>query len=217
MASPLFVSRFGHGAPLLCLHGIEAHGLRFVGLASHLDGVELVAPDLRGHGRSPRDGPFSLDQHVRDLLPILGDLGPQTTLVGHSYGGLIAWEVARAAPSAVARLVLVDPPLEVDPTFARQGLESAAMRFRWTDRDAAFRDLSAGRQRAAHWSVALDVAVGLDESGAGPAATCRHRRSRQGVLGSGDPTTQREFVSRADAATGGWTRERSFPYAVSGW
>jgi pimeloyl-ACP methyl ester carboxylesterase len=59
MASRLFVSKFGHGALLLCLHGIEAYGLRFVGLAAHLDGVEIVAPDLRGHGRSPRDGPFA--------------------------------------------------------------------------------------------------------------------------------------------------------------
>ena len=167
MPSSLFVSRFGHGAPLLCLHGIEAHGLRFVGLAAHLDGIEIVAPDLRGHGRSPRDGPFSLAQHVRDILPILSDLGPDTTLLGHSYGGLIAWEVARAAPMAIARLVLVDPPIEVEPEFARQGFESAPVHLRWPDRAAAFRDLSADRQRAAHWSVALDVAVGLEETGDG--------------------------------------------------
>jgi lipase len=163
MASQLFVSKFGHGAPLLCLHGIEAHGLRFVGLAAHLDGVEIIAPDLRGHGRSIRDGPYSLDQHVRDILPILRDLGPETTLLGHSYGGVIAWEVARAAPNAIARLVLVDPPMQIEPELARQGFESAPFHRRWPDRDAAFRDLTAGRHRAAHWSVALDVAVGLEK------------------------------------------------------
>lgn len=167
MASPLFISRFGRGAPLLCIHGIEAHGLRFIGLAAHLDGFEIVAPDLRGHGRSPREGPFILDQHVRDILPILSDLGPETTLLGHSYGGLIAWEVARAAPHAIARLVLVDPPMEIEPQFARYGFESAPTHLRWPDRAAAFRDLSAGRRPAAHWSVALDVAVGLEASGDG--------------------------------------------------
>src|SRR5215213_5794705 len=109
MASPLFVSRFGSGAPMLALHGIEAHGVRYVGLATYLDGFHIVAPDLRGHGRSPRTGPFALEQHVDDLMPLVEELGPETTLLGHSYGGLIAWEVARAAPDAIKRLVLVDP------------------------------------------------------------------------------------------------------------
>jgi lipase len=120
MATPLFVSRFGHGAPMLCLHGIEAHGLRFIGLASYLDGVEITAPDLRGHGRSPRVGPFTLEQHVQDILPILRDLGPETTALGHSYGGYIAWEVARAAPEAIAKLILVDPAMELRWDFVRQ-------------------------------------------------------------------------------------------------
>jgi lipase len=167
MASPLFVSRFGRGAPVLCLHGIEAHGLRFIGLAARLDGFEIVAPDLRGHGRSPREGPFTIDQHVRDVLALLNDLGPETTVLGHSYGGYIAWELARAAPDAMARLVLVDPPIEVKPSFARRSVESAAMHRRWPDRVAAFQELSASRRPAAHWAVALDVAVGLEEAGDG--------------------------------------------------
>lgn len=167
MASPLFVSRFGRGAPMVCLHGIESHGLRFIGLSRYLEGVQIVAPDLRGHGRSPRGGPFTLDQHVRDLLPILSDLGPETTLVGHSYGGLIAWELARAIPGTVARLVLVDPSIGVTPEFARQNLASATMHLRWPDRAAAFAELAAGRQPAALWAVALDVGVGLEETGDG--------------------------------------------------
>ncbi len=167
MTSPLFVSRFGRGAPLLCLHGIESYGLRFMGLAGRLDGVEIVAPDLRGHGRSPRGGPFTPDQHVRDLLPILDELGPDTTLLGHSYGGFLAWELVRAAPGAVSRLVLVDPAIEVTPEFARQSLESATMHLRWPDRTAAFEALSADRQPAALWAVALDVAAGLEETDGG--------------------------------------------------
>lgn len=54
MSSPLFVSRFGRGAPILCLHGIEAHGL---------------------------------EQQVADVLPLLGELGPETVLLGHSRSG----------------------------------------------------------------------------------------------------------------------------------
>jgi lipase len=105
MTSALFVSRFGEGKPMLCLHGIEAHGVRFVGLASYLPGYQIVAPDLRGHGRSTRSGPFSVEQHVADLVPILDELGAETTILGHSFGGRIAWEIARVAPDKVARLV----------------------------------------------------------------------------------------------------------------
>src|SRR6187455_2988265 len=118
---------------MLALHGIEAHGVRYVGLARYLEGVEIVAPDLRGHGRSPRNGPFTLEQHVTDLLPLLDELGPETTLLGHSYGGLIAWEVARAAPAAIKRLVLVDPPIQVDPQFARDSVAGSTIGGRWPE------------------------------------------------------------------------------------
>jgi lipase len=167
MTSPLFVSRFGRGAPMVALHGIEAHGVRYVGLASYLPEFQIVAPDLRGHGRSPRSGPYTLEQHVADVLPLLDELGPETTLLGHSYGGLIAWEVARAAPDAITRLVLVDPPIQVDPQFARDGAATSPVHLRWPDRIAAFNEMVASRQPSAHWSVALDVAVGLEEDDAG--------------------------------------------------
>lgn len=100
-------------------------------------------------------------------MPILRDLGPDTTLLRHSYGGLIAWEVARAAPTAIQRLVLVDPLIEVEPEFARQGFESAPVHLRWPDRAAAFRDLSANRQRAAHWSGHLPIATAVFGTPAG--------------------------------------------------
>jgi pimeloyl-ACP methyl ester carboxylesterase len=94
----LFVSTFGRGQrTILCLHGIEAHGLRFFGLARLLPEATIVAPDLRGHGNSPKEGPWTIDQHMRDLLPLLESLGPQTFVLGHSYGGLIAL----VAPAAV--------------------------------------------------------------------------------------------------------------------
>ena len=148
---------------MLALHGIEAHGVRYVGLASYLDDFEIVAPDLRGHGRSPRTGPYTPEQHVADILPVLEELGPTTTLLGHSYGGWIAWELARAAPEALARLVLVDPAMEVGPDDARRYLDAAPSRLQWPDRKSAFRQLAQGRPTTAHWSVALDVAVGLDD------------------------------------------------------
>ncbi len=152
---------------MVALHGIEAHGVRYVGLASYLDGFQIVAPDLRGHGRSPRTGPFTLEQHVSDILPLIEEGGPETTLLGHSYGGLIAWEVARAAPHAIKRLVLVDPPIPVDRQFARDSFDTSPVHLSWPDRPSAFREMVSGRQPSAHWSVALDVSVGLEAAGNG--------------------------------------------------
>ena len=165
--SPLFVSRFGSGRPILALHGIEAHGLRYIGLAAHLEGYQIIAPDLHGHGRSPRTGPFTLEQHALDVLPLLRELGPDATLLGHSYGAVIAWELAQIDPDAVSRLVLVDPPIQVAPEFARRSFENATVHLRWPNRERAFEDLIAGRSPEAHWSVALDVSVGLERTDSG--------------------------------------------------
>src|SRR4051794_17381800 len=117
-AGPLFVSSFDSGRPVLCLPGIESHGVRFLGLASRVPAVRVVAPDLRGHGRSPMVGPWTLEQHLEDLLPLLASVGVRDeppVLLGHSYGGLLAWELARAAPASIAGLVLVDPAIAVSP------------------------------------------------------------------------------------------------------
>jgi lipase len=159
----VFVSRFGSGRPILCLHGIEAHGTRFMGMAAYLDDAQVVAPDLRGHGRSHMAGPWTVEQHVADVLPLLEQLGPETVLLGHSYGGVIAWRMADAAPTGISGLVLVDPPIGVDPEFAAEALRlaRAGAQSSWPNHQAAFADLVRGRAPSAHWSIALDVAVAL--------------------------------------------------------
>ncbi len=166
--SPLFVTTFaGAGADstgraMLCLHGIEAHGLRFVGLAQRLPGVTLVAPDLRGHGRSPRTGPWTMEQHMLDLAPLLESLGPSTVVLGHSYGGRIAWELARVAPDRLAGLILVDPGMVISAELAASTRATNAANLRWPDTQTAFSALVARRAPSAHWSVALDTAVWLE-------------------------------------------------------
>jgi len=160
--TPLFVSRFGAGRPLLCLHGIEAHGLRFIGLAQRLPGVTVVAPDLRGHGRSPKVGPWTMAQQLADLRPLLESLGPRTVLLGHSYGGRIAWELARAAPDRLAGLILVDPAMVIPGDLAASTRATNAANLSWPDTRTAFSALIERRAPGAHWSVALDTAVWLE-------------------------------------------------------
>jgi lipase len=158
--TPLFVSSFGTGRPILCLHGIESHGIRFLGLAQHLPGVRVVAPDLRGHGRSPMDGPWTLDQHARDLVPIIETLPPSAIVLGHSYGGLIAWELAGAVPDRVAALILVDPAIAVSPELAQMSsTQFSEISRRWPDHSAALEEMILARPPDGHWSAALDAAV----------------------------------------------------------
>lgn len=69
-------------------------------------GYRVVRSDFRGHGQTPvgRE-PFNAAEDVRDLLDALGL--PQAVLVGASYGGRVAQEVAARWPERVPALALV--------------------------------------------------------------------------------------------------------------
>lgn len=103
---------------LVCLHGVTAHGRRFRNLAeTRLAGrFRVLAPDLRGHGHSTWEPPWSLEQHLADVLETVGDT-PRLWL-GHSFGGRLALELAARRPELVERLVLLDPALQVLPHVA---------------------------------------------------------------------------------------------------
>jgi pimeloyl-ACP methyl ester carboxylesterase len=145
------------GQPVLCLHGMLDHGASWerVGAALAGRGLRVIAPDLRGHGRSGHVSPGSA-YHLIDMLgdidALLGSLGQRPlTLVGHSLGAVLAALIATSRPQRVAGLVLVEPPplpaqdgrspierlaLQLDslaetpshPTFP--GIEAAAERLR---------------------------------------------------------------------------------------
>jgi len=68
--------------------------------------------DLRGHGRSEKTlTGYDLDTMVADLAGVVEPWGEQTvSLVGHSFGALVALEYALRHPERVERLVLVEAP-----------------------------------------------------------------------------------------------------------
>lgn len=81
-------------------------------LASHPPGWRLVALDQRGHGGSehPAAG-YSVQSVVADAVAAIRQLGLQRpVLVGHSWGGAIALELAAAHPELVSALAFVDGP-----------------------------------------------------------------------------------------------------------
>jgi lipase len=103
---------------LVLVHGVTGHGERFAPLAAGAlaERFHLIAPDLRGHGRSGWEPPWSLEQHVEDLL----ETAPPGALawVGHSFGGRLVLELAGRSPERVSRALLLDPALWVPPPLA---------------------------------------------------------------------------------------------------
>jgi lipase len=120
------------GAPdapsLLCLHGVTSWGGRFRRLAEErLDAFHVFAPDLRGHGVSEWEPPWNLGTHIGDLIETLDALHlDRVDVVGHSFGGRLALELAARWPERVHRLVLLDPAVWVPPQVALERAELAA-------------------------------------------------------------------------------------------
>lgn len=90
--------RFGQGRPVLALHGFLDNAMSFKPLGHELDGIELWAIDLPGHGLSanlPTGDGWTLMQ----WLPLLGELldeldWAQIDIIGHSLGGILGQMLA---------------------------------------------------------------------------------------------------------------------------
>ena len=115
------------GPPLVCMHGVSSHALRFRRLAEQRLGRRrrVLAVDLRGHGRSDWEPPWDFDAHIGDLLDTADALGiARATWVGHSFGGRLALELAARRPDRVERLILLDPAVWVPPPVALDRAEA---------------------------------------------------------------------------------------------
>lgn len=113
----LNVHRYGDpGNPaILALHGLTGHGRRWEHLAlNYLPDFEVIAPDLRGHGRSLWTPPWGLDTVADDLAELIETVEKPVTVIGHSFGGAVALHLARRRPELVSGLLLLDPAIGVN-------------------------------------------------------------------------------------------------------
>lgn len=104
------------GPLVLLLHGFPEfwyawrHQLVALGAA----GYRAVAPDLRGYNRTekpPAVADYALDVLAADVVALVRALGAtRATLVGHDWGGAIAWHVAARHPEVLDGLVVVASP-----------------------------------------------------------------------------------------------------------
>jgi lipase len=122
----------GADAPaLICLHGVSAHGRRFRRLAEErlAKRFRVLAPDLRGHGRSGYEPPWNIATHLADVLETVDEIGAEQPApwLGHSFGGRLVLELCAVAPERVARAVLLDPALQILPHVGFDFAEDVAL------------------------------------------------------------------------------------------
>lgn len=108
----LFYEQIGAGPAALVLHGgLGLDHTPYRGLDALADQLRLVYYDHRGNGRSERVAPDTITMpHLADDAAALAthlDATP-AIVIGHSYGGFVAQELALRHPEHVAALVLVD-------------------------------------------------------------------------------------------------------------
>jgi uncharacterized protein (TIGR02118 family) len=113
----------GSGEPVLLIHGsILADAFAPVLAEPALtDRYRVISYHRRGFAGSARpEGEVSIARQAADARAVLAHLGiTQAHIVGHSYGGVIALQLALDAPDAVHSLALLEPPLLAVPSGER--------------------------------------------------------------------------------------------------
>ena len=108
---PIHVEQAGAGPDVVLVHAGVADGRmwdsQWVDWAEH---YRVTRVDLRGFGRS--DAPAESFSHAADLRAVLDEMGiERAALVGASFGGLVALDLAASQTERVSGLVLADAPL----------------------------------------------------------------------------------------------------------
>lgn len=178
---------------LVCVHGVTAHGERFKQLAEERwsKRFHVLAPDLRGHGRSAWEPPWTFAQHVADLAETFPE---PCDWLGHSFGGRLVVELAARHPELVQRAVLLDPALHVLPHIAEQvaDQERAEPIYDSVEAYVDSRTDAAGLDRA---RAVADMELHVDEL---PDGRVRRRTSQAAVVSIyGELATEPPYPPRA--------------------
>jgi 3-oxoadipate enol-lactonase len=117
-------SEAGQGTPVVLLHGFPLSGACWQQQQRQLsDRYRVIAPDLRGHGRSPAPlGVYEMDLMARDVLALLDALLiEKAVIMGHSMGGYVSLAAWKLAPERFLALVLIASQAGADTEEGRQG------------------------------------------------------------------------------------------------
>jgi pimeloyl-ACP methyl ester carboxylesterase len=165
------------GTAVVALHGITASHLAWQAVAERMPDVRVLAPDLRGRGRSNGlPGPYGMDRHAADVAALIDGLGlARPLVVGHSMGAFVAVQVVRRSPERVGGLVIIDGglPLETSAQSPQEALEllgPAAERLSMTfpNREAYVAFWRRHPAFTEDWTPAIEAYVDYDLDGAEP-------------------------------------------------
>src|SRR5438034_5312810 len=134
----------GKGKLIIFVHGFPEFWYEWKNqLAEFGRDYQAVAPDMRGYNLSSK--PAEIDQYqlkylVEDLRALIEHLGhKKLILVGHDWGGVVAWVFAMAHPEQLEKLVIVNAPhpgifqRELKENPAQQQASQYMLMFRSTD------------------------------------------------------------------------------------
>jgi pimeloyl-ACP methyl ester carboxylesterase len=105
----------GEGPLIVFLHGFPEFWRSWRHQISYFSKkYKVVALDMRGYGETERPvdvGEYRIEKIVRDVTEIIDSLGQKkATIVGHDWGGAVAWVTAMINPSAVEKLIVMNAP-----------------------------------------------------------------------------------------------------------
>ena len=165
---------------VLAIHGVTASYLSWAPVARQLSDVRLIAPDLRGRGRSAGlPGPWGMARHAEDLARAVKALAvPEVLVVGHSMGAFAAVVFNHTYPALARQLLLVDGglPLPLPPNLNAEQLTALVLGPALSRLSMTFPDRNAYREFwrrhpafATDWNADVEAYVDYDLVGQEPA------------------------------------------------
>lgn len=184
--------RAGKGPLILFLHGFPEFWYEWKKQLAEFGKDHLaVAPDLRGYNLSEK--PAAVDQYqvkylVEDVRALAEHLGHRKfVLVGHDWGGAVAWAFAIAHPEYVEKLVIINAPHP--GVFARELTQNPAQQ-KASQYMLLFRSDKAEQNLAAnHYATLVNIVLG--------------EGLKTGVFSAADKQAYLEAWSQPGALTGG--------------
>jgi lipase len=207
-------------APAVVLvHGITASHRAWPAVVAALPGRRVIAPDLRGRGRSNGlPGPYGMAAHADDVAAVIRELAAgAAVVVGHSMGGFVSLVLTHRHPGLVARLVLVDgglpiplppgvpedvPPEEVVQILLGPALERLTQTFPSVE---AYREFWRSHPAFSEWTPVVQQYVDYDLAELGPGGGSGDGLGEQaGTSPDLRPATSPDAVAQdsADTSTG---------------
>lgn len=107
----------GTGPLVLLLHGFPEfwYSWRFQIPALAAAGYRVIAPDMRGYNLSEKPHgvlPYHIRHLTADVAALLRTFGGEQGgyLVGHDWGGVVAWHTAQRYPEMIQKLIIMNAP-----------------------------------------------------------------------------------------------------------